>query len=187
MCLAQRPRRSDAGEVRIPGPSASSQALFHWTTVLQSLLRNRILSFFTLLYLSPPSLSNIPGHIAQSVACLATDTSLTANPGAFRLIPARSHTFVEIDHWIINMAILLPSAESCKKGCFQLLTKICARSTGWRLFQACPGKSVVRWTDCPTMTLAVDLGCKASKQTNRKLLATGLHHSLLYHFCIFLF
>ena len=31
---------------------------------------------------------------------------------------------------------------------------------------ACPGKSVVRWTDCPTMTIAVDLGRKATKQTN---------------------
>ena len=31
------------------------------------------------------------------------------------LIPARSHTFVEIDHEIISMVILLPSAESFKE------------------------------------------------------------------------
>ena len=31
-----------------------------------------------------------------------------------RSIPARSHTFVEIDHEIISMAILLPSADSRK-------------------------------------------------------------------------
>ena len=37
------------------------------------------------------------------------------------------------------------------------------------------------------MTLAVDLGYKATKQTQKNLLATGLHHSLLYHFCLFLF
>ena len=45
-------------------------------------------------------------------------------------IPARSHTFVEIDHEIISTVILLPSAESFKKGCCQLQAKICARSTG---------------------------------------------------------
>ena len=33
------------------------------------------------------------------------------------------------------------------------------------LVQACPGKSVVGWTDRPAMTIAVDLGRKATKQT----------------------
>ena len=45
-------------------------------------------------------------------------------------IPVRSHTFVEIDHEIISTVILLPSAESFKKGCCQLQAKECARSTG---------------------------------------------------------
>ena len=36
------------------------------------------------------------------------------------VIPARSHTFMEIDHEIISTVILLPSAESFKKGCCQL-------------------------------------------------------------------
>ena len=44
--------------------------------------------------------------------------------------PARSHTFVEIDHDIIHTVILLPSAESFKKGSCQLQAKVCARSTG---------------------------------------------------------
>ena len=35
-----------------------------------------------------------------------------------------------IDHEIISTVILLPSAESFKKGCFQLKAKVCARSTG---------------------------------------------------------
>ena len=70
------------------------------------------------------------GRIAQSVTCLATDESLTADPGFPSSIPARSHTFVEIDHEIISMVILLPSAESSKKGCCQLQAKVCARSTG---------------------------------------------------------
>ena len=72
----------------------------------------------------------IPGCVGQSVTCLATDVSLTADPGVASLIPARSHTFVEIDHEIISTVILLPSTESFKKGCCQLQVKVCARSTG---------------------------------------------------------
>ena len=72
----------------------------------------------------------IPGRVAQSVTCLATDASLTADQGVASSIPARSHTFVEIDHAIISTVILLPSAESFKKGCCQLQAKVCARSTG---------------------------------------------------------
>ena len=45
-----------------------------------------------------------------SVTCLATDASLTADPGVMSSIPARSHTFVEIDHEIIFKVILLPFA-----------------------------------------------------------------------------
>ena len=66
---------------------------------------------------------NLLGRVAQSVTCLATDASLTADPGVARSIPARSHTFVEIDHEIISTVILLPSAESFKKGCCQLKRK----------------------------------------------------------------
>ena len=51
-------------------------------------------------------------------------------PGVASSIPARSHTFVEIDHEIIYTVILIPSAESFKKGCCQLQAKVCARSTG---------------------------------------------------------
>ena len=46
------------------------------------------------------------GHVVQSVTCL------TADPGVANLIPARSHSFLEIDHEIISTAILLPSADS---------------------------------------------------------------------------
>ena len=71
----------------------------------------------------------LPGCVAQSVTSLATDASLAADPGVPSSIPARFHTFVEIDHEIISTAILLPSAESFK-GCCQLQGKVCARSTG---------------------------------------------------------
>ena len=46
------------------------------------------------------------GHRAQSVTCLS------AYPGIVSSIRVRSHTFVEIDHEIISMTILLPSADS---------------------------------------------------------------------------
>ena len=58
--------------------------------------------------------------VGQSVTCLATDASLTADPGVSSFIPARSQTFVEIDLEIISTVILLPAAESFKKGCCQL-------------------------------------------------------------------
>ena len=45
-------------------------------------------------------------------------------------IPTRSRTFVENDHEIISMVILLPPAESFKKSCCQLQAKVCVRSTG---------------------------------------------------------
>ena len=71
-----------------------------------------------------------PGRVAQSVTCLATDACLTADPGVASLIPARSHTFVEIDHEIVSTVILLPSADLFKKGCCQLQAKVCAQITG---------------------------------------------------------
>ena len=55
---------------------------------------------------------SLPDHVAQSVTCLTEDASLTAVPGVTCLIPARSHNFVETDHEIISMVILLPSAYS---------------------------------------------------------------------------
>ena len=66
----------------------------------------------------------------QSVTRLTTDACLTADPGVVSSIPARSHTFLEIDHEIIPMVILFHSANSFKKGCCQLQAKVCAHSTG---------------------------------------------------------
>ena len=54
--------------------------------------------------------------------------------------PARYHTFMEIDYEIIFRVVHLPSAESFKKDCCLLQAKVCARSTGKLLVQACPGK-----------------------------------------------
>ena len=52
-------------------------------------------------------LQSSPGRVAQSVTCLATDACLTTDPGVASSIPARYHTFVEIDHEIISTVILL--------------------------------------------------------------------------------
>ena len=85
-----------------------------------------------------------PGRVAQSVTCLVTDAMLTADPGVASLIPAPSHTFVEIDHEIISTVILLPSAESFMKGCCQLQAKVCAGLLVKCLFKLAQEKSVVR-------------------------------------------
>ena len=58
----------------------------------------------------------MPGRIAQWIACLTADTCLTADPGVASSIPARSHTFMEIDHEIFSTAILLPTADSRRVG-----------------------------------------------------------------------
>ena len=72
----------------------------------------------------------LQGRVAQLVMCLPTDACLTADPGVASSIPVRSHTFVEIDHEMISLVILLPYADSFKKGCCQLQVKVCARITG---------------------------------------------------------
>ena len=66
----------------------------------------------------------------SAVGNVATDACLTADPGVASSIPARYHTFVEIDHEIISTVILLPSADLFKKGCCQLQAKVCAQITG---------------------------------------------------------
>ena len=58
----------------------------------------------------------LPGCVAQAVTCLATYACLTADPEVARSIPARYHTFVEIDREKFSTVILLPSTDSFKKG-----------------------------------------------------------------------
>ena len=79
-------------------------------------------SLFSELCASSIGYRGIPGRVAQSVACLATDACLTAIPGVASSITARSHTFVEIDLEIISTVILLPSADSFKKGSESMCT-----------------------------------------------------------------
>ena len=73
---------------------------------------------------------SLSGRVAQSVTCLVINACLTADPGVASSIPARYHTFLEIDHEIISTFIFLPSAVLFKKGCCQLQAKVCAQITG---------------------------------------------------------
>ena len=62
---------------------------------------------------------------------------------------------MEIDHEIISTVILLPSADSFKKGCCQLQAMYVHKVLVNRLFKLDQEKSVVRLTDSPHMTMAV--------------------------------
>ena len=64
---------------------------------------------------------------------------------------------------------------------WQLQANVCARSNGKLLVQACPGKSLVRWTYLPAMTIAVDLGHKATKQTTDSVDPDGMQHYAAFH------
>ena len=57
-------------------------------------------------------LKNKKQNIFINILCLTADTCLTADPGVVSLIPARSHSCIEIDHEITSTAILLPSSDS---------------------------------------------------------------------------
>ena len=70
---------------------------------------------------------------------------------------------MEIDHEIISTVILILSAESFRKVCCQLQAKVCARSTGLPLVQACPLKM---WLG--ELTVPVDLGRKAKKKKKQQ-------------------
>ena len=65
------------------------------------------------------------------------------------------------------------SCLSLKKGCCQLQAKVCAQSTGYRLVQACPGKTVVRLTDRGAMAIAVDWDVKQQNKQTNTIATTG--------------
>ena len=78
-----------------------------WCVILR-MMSSILLSLRILIYYL-----HMPGRVAQSVTCLATDACLTADPGVASSIPVRSHTFVEIDHEMISTVILpLPLIHS---------------------------------------------------------------------------
>ena len=71
---------------------------------------------------------------SPQLTCQATDACLTSEPGVSNTIPSQFHTFLEIYHEIISTEILLPSAESFKKGSCHLQAKsMCTKNwlTAW--------------------------------------------------------
>ena len=92
--------------------------------------------------------------------CLAQlGTCLTADPGVASLIPAWSHILTEIDHEIISMAILLSSTDS-RRVVVSYKQKYVHKVLVNRLVKLAQEKSVVRLTDRPDMTIAVDWDVK---------------------------
>ena len=75
-------------------------------------------------------MSTGPGSAVGNMSGYRCVSDWSADPGVASSIPARYHTFVEIDHEIISTVILLPSADLFKKGCCQLQAKVCAQITG---------------------------------------------------------
>ena len=69
---------------------------------------------------------SVPGRVAQSVTCLATDACLTADPGVASLAPYFRGDW----SWNDFYGHSPPSIDSFKKGCFQLQAKVCAQITG---------------------------------------------------------
>ena len=65
----------------VPRTLSTRSASFS-SLLLLSCLSLRSMSFVTLLFFPHLTLSNISGHIARLVTCLATDKCLTPNPGA---------------------------------------------------------------------------------------------------------
>ena len=79
--------------------------------------------------------------------------------------PTQSHTFTDIDHEIISRAILLPSAVSRRvvvsykrKYVHEVLVNCLVKLT--------QEKNVVRWTDHPDMTIAVNWDVKNQTKQN---------------------
>ena len=85
---------------------------------------------------------------------------------------------MENDHDIISTVILLSSPESFKKGCCQLQAKVCARA----LLVNCLFKRAQEKVWLGELTIAVDLGRRASKQTNKQKGNSVLHPVYMHIF-----
>ena len=84
------------------------------------------------------------------------------------LISAWSITFVKIDHEIISTVILLPSAESFKKGVVSYKGKYVPEVLVNCLFKLAQEKVWLGELTVPIMPIAVGLERQATKQTNKQ-------------------
>ena len=96
----------------------------------------------------------MPHLVALLVTCLTAEACLTEDPGVESLIPAQSHTFVEIDHEFLA-GILLPSADS-RIVVVSYKQKYVSQVLVYLFVKLAKERSVVRWTNCPNMAIAVD-------------------------------
>ena len=86
---------------------------------------------------------------------------MTADPGV------ASSTFVEIDREIISTVILLPSTDS-RRDVVSYKRKYVHKVLVNCLVNLAQEKSMVRWTDHPDMTIAVDWDIKNQTKPNQK-------------------
>ena len=97
----------------IPSGVSSIQMFKMYRKIFLDQVEQILMSILSLLYILFVGLKSLKqGHVAQSVICLAADMCLTVDPRVESSIPARPHTFAEIDHEIIYMIILFHSADS---------------------------------------------------------------------------
>ena len=76
--------------------------------------------------------------------CLITDACLSADLGDASLIPARSHSFMEIDHEIISTVILFPYVIHLRRVVVSYKRKYVHEVLVNCLFKLAQEKSVVR-------------------------------------------
>ena len=82
---------------------------------------------------------------------------------------------MEIDHETISTAILLPSADS-RRVVVSYKRKYVHKVLVNRSVKLAQEKSVVRWTDHPNMTIAVDWDVKNQNQTKTFIILTLEYH-----------
>ena len=104
------------------------------------------------------------GRVGHSVTCLATNASLTADPGVTSSIPAWWRLIIKSFLRSFSSLPLNHSRRIVVRYKRKYVHKVLVNC----LFKLADEKSVVRWTDRLAITIAVDLGCKATKQTNKR-------------------
>ena len=92
---------------------------------------------------------------------------LTADLGVSSSIQAWFQTFAETGHEIITKAIFLPFADS-RRVVVSYMRKFVHEVLVNCLVKVTQEKSVVRWTDHPVMTIAVDWDVKSQTKQNQK-------------------
>ena len=109
----------------------------------------------------------LPGRVAQPVTCLATDASLTADLGS--RVRSRPGPILS---WRLIIKLFLRSLSSLPLNHSRRVVVSYKRKYVHEvlvncLFKLAQEKSVVRWTDRPAMTIAVDLGRKETKKKKK--------------------